>query len=168
MIAVAFIRRIIPRGGRSEIAGEVEHRLGELAAPRIALIRVGRMSTATVLGAGPGSSLVDDHPVEQPGVERGDARASTGRPTAAGTPPSAPSPTWPRDQRADRDHRRRRSRAIASRIPAVARIGPIEITGFEGPTITASAAAIASSTSGVGVAASMPDELDPLDRRLRR
>ena len=29
--------------------------------------------------------------------------------------------------------------AIASRIPGTARIGPIEITGFEGPTITTSA-----------------------------
>ena len=40
----------------------------------------------------------------------------------------------------------------ASRIPGTARIGPIEITGFEGPITIASAPAIASSTSGVGLA----------------
>ena len=57
--------------------------------------------------------------------------------------------------------------AIASRIPGTARIGPIEITGFEGPMTIASAAASAASASGVAVAASIPSQLDPLDLRKR-
>ena len=43
------------------------------------------------------------------------------------------------------------------------RIGPIEITGFEGPITIASAAAIASRTSGVGAALGDPLDLDRLD-----
>ncbi len=46
--------------------------------------------------------------------------------------------------------------AIASRIPGTERIGPIEITGFDGPTTIASAAASASRTSSVGAARSSP------------
>ena len=57
--------------------------------------------------------------------------------------------------------------AIASRMPGTERIGPIEITGLEGPTTIASAAASASRTSGVGRARSRPSNLDSLDRRLR-
>ena len=44
----------------------------------------------------------------------------------------------------------------ASRIPGSARIGPIEMTGFDGPTITVSAPAIAASASCVGAAAAAP------------
>ena len=46
--------------------------------------------------------------------------------------------------------------AIASRIPGTDRIGPIEITGLDGPTTIASAPASASRTSGVGAAWSSP------------
>src|SRR4051794_13245159 len=46
--------------------------------------------------------------------------------------------------------------AIASRTPGTARIGPIEITGFEGPMMMARAEAIASSVSGGGEAALVP------------
>ena len=54
----------------------------------------------------------------------------------------------------------------ASRRPGSASSGPIEITGFDGPITTASAAAIASSVSAVGVAFCDPLELDRLDRAL--
>ena len=52
----------------------------------------------------------------------------------------------------------------ASAIPPTARIGPIEITGFDGPITTALALAIASSTSGDGVAGPAPEHLDALHR----
>ena len=54
--------------------------------------------------------------------------------------------------------------ATASRMPGSARIGPIEITGFDGPITIASASASAASTSGVGRARSMPAQLHALDR----
>ena len=49
----------------------------------------------------------------------------------------------------------------ASRIPGTARMGPIEITGFDGPITIARAAAIASSTSGAGRDASTPSSSTP-------
>jgi hypothetical protein len=49
----------------------------------------------------------------------------------------------------------------ASRIPGTPRIGPIEITGLDGPITIARAEAIASSTSGGGAAASMPRSSTP-------
>ena len=57
--------------------------------------------------------------------------------------------------------------AIASRIPGTARIGPIEITGFEGPTITTSALGERREDLGGRARLGDPVELDPLDRRLR-
>ena len=56
----------------------------------------------------------------------------------------------------------------ASRIPGRARIGPIEITGFEGPITIASASAIAWSTASDGARALDPAQLHALDRPLRR
>ena len=44
----------------------------------------------------------------------------------------------------------------ASTRPGTARIGPIDVIGFDGHTMTASAAAIASSTPGAGRAAAAP------------
>ncbi len=44
----------------------------------------------------------------------------------------------------------------AARMPGTARIGPIEITGLDGPITMASAASSASSTSGVALAAAIP------------
>ena len=46
--------------------------------------------------------------------------------------------------------------ASASRSPGTASIGPIEITGFDGPITIARADASASSTSGVTVASAAP------------
>ena len=46
--------------------------------------------------------------------------------------------------------------AIASRMPGTARIGPIEMIGFDGPITIVCAPAIASATSGVGLAAPAP------------
>jgi len=45
---------------------------------------------------------------------------------------------------------------IASRIPGTARIGPMLITGLEGPMTIRSAAAIAAVTSPVGLAEEIP------------
>ena len=56
----------------------------------------------------------------------------------------------------------------ASCIPGSARIGPMEITGFEGPITTASAEAIASSTSGVGPDGRHGGQVHVLDRPLAR
>ena len=56
--------------------------------------------------------------------------------------------------------------AIASRMPGTEMIGPIEITGLEGPTTTVSAPASASRTSALGAARFSPSNLDPLDWRL--
>ena len=55
--------------------------------------------------------------------------------------------------------------AIAVRSGSIARIGPIEITGLDGPITIARAFAIASSTSGWGARACSVD-LDLLDRTL--
>ena len=70
-------------------------------------------------------------------------------------------------RRAENGDDRRGASRSASRIPARARIGPIEITGFDGPITTARALAIASSTSGVAAAAAAPAHLDALDRPAR-
>src|SRR4051794_32654769 len=51
--------------------------------------------------------------------------------------------------------------ASASRIPGTDRIGPIEMTGFDGPTTITSAPAIASRTAVGGRAASMPRSSTP-------
>src|SRR5579871_5233628 len=50
---------------------------------------------------------------------------------------------------------------IASAIDFSASIGPIEMTGFDGPITTARAAAIALSASGVGDAAALPVNSTP-------
>ena len=47
--------------------------------------------------------------------------------------------------------------ASASGTPGTARIGPMEVMGLEGHTITLRAARIASSTPGAGSAASAPE-----------
>ena len=44
----------------------------------------------------------------------------------------------------------------ASRRPGIASIGPIEMTGLDGPMITARASRSAASTSGDGTAAAAP------------
>jgi hypothetical protein len=49
----------------------------------------------------------------------------------------------------------------ASAIPPTWRIGPIEMTGFDGPITTALAEAIASSASGVGTAGPAPSTSTP-------
>ena len=63
-------------------------------------------------------------------------------------------------ERRDRHHRRRRG-SQASAIPPTARIGPIEMTGFDGPITTVLADAIASSASGVGIAGPAPSTSTP-------
>ena len=49
----------------------------------------------------------------------------------------------------------------ASQRPGSSRIGPIEITGFDGPMMIARALAIASSTSALGLASSIPISRTP-------
>ena len=51
--------------------------------------------------------------------------------------------------------------AIASRMPGTARIGPMLITGLEGPITIASAARRASATSAVGRASAIPSSSTP-------
>src|SRR4029453_17982462 len=46
--------------------------------------------------------------------------------------------------------------ASTSAMPAIARIGPMEVTGFDGHTTTRSAPTIASRTPGAGWAAGAP------------
>ena len=67
------------------------------------------------------------------------------------------------DQRADRDHRRRRGRRSPRACPGTARIGPIRSRGWRGRRRSASAASIASRTSGVGRRGRDPANLDRLD-----
>ena len=59
--------------------------------------------------------------------------------------------------------------ASASVIPGIARIGPIEITGLDGPTMMARAVARAARTSRVGAAAPAPSKrmssIGPVPRR---
>ena len=55
---------------------------------------------------------------------------------------------------------RRARRASASTMPGTARIGPTEVTGFDGHTTTRSASASASSTPGAGRAPAAPVVLD--------
>ena len=53
-------------------------------------------------------------------------------------------------------------------MPGTARIGPIEMTGFDGPTTMASASASAARHLGRGTGALDAAQLDPLDRPLAR
>ena len=66
------------------------------------------------------------------------------------------------DDRRDRDDRRRRGPQRVAH-PGTARIGPIEITGFDGPITIARAPEIASSTSADGAASLDPVEGDVVD-----
>ena len=111
-------------------------------------------------------ALVGHEPVEQPVVARRSRRSrAAGRPTR-GTPRSAPSATGRR--RAARPPRPAGHDArSASRIPGTARIGPIEMTGFDGPMTTARARASASSTCGVGAASARRGTRRPRSARPR-
>ena len=71
------------------------------------------------------------------------------------TPPSAPSPSG-RPRTGSRPRPARAPPRSASRIPGSASIGPIEMTGFDGPITIASASAIACSTASDGGARSRP------------
>ena len=70
------------------------------------------------------------------------------------------------DDRGDRDDRRGRRAQRLGASRAAARIGPIEMTGFDGPITIARAPAIASSTAAVGCAVSMPSNATSVDRAL--
>ena len=59
-------------------------------------------------------------------------RSSSGWPAQSMNASVGPLSTWPRDERRHRDHRRGRARSAVAH-PGTARIGPIEITGFDGP-----------------------------------
>ena len=58
--------------------------------------------------------------------------------------------------------------SIASRIAPIARIGPIEMIGFEGPMMIARAAPSASSGAGRGGGGGGALEADVVDRERRR
>ena len=112
-------------------------------------------------GGGSGSPASTTIAVDQPGVEGGDAGGGGRAADAAHEAVGRALDDLAGDVGADRDDRARRAAAIASRTPGTARIGPMLITGLEGPMTIASASRRAASDLRGRAAASDPLELDP-------
>ena len=131
--------------------------------PSTPSISVGQVRVSSPVGGRVRVALVADHAVDQPGVQaRPPPRPWWAARAARMKTSVGPFTTSPGDVGADGDHGRASEAAIASRMPGIARIGPIEITGLEGPIRIASAlAGSPARASGVGVASAMPSSSTP-------
>ena len=105
---------------------------------------------------------VDDERVDQPRVAAGDLCGRRAACEPLQHPVGRAFHRFATDQRADGDAGDVR-RAIASRISATARIGPIETYGLLGASTIRSAAASASSTPGAATASAAPGVVHGVD-----
>src|SRR5918995_387483 len=118
-------------------------------------ISVGQLSVSMPSGGGSGSSSSQIIASISPSYSDATPAAVTGRPTARMKMSVGPLTTRPATNGLTATTGAADA-AIASRSAEIARIGPIEITGFDGPITIASAGPIAAITSGVGLASPIP------------
>ena len=134
------------------------------------VMRVGaataRAPRAAISGTRSRVALVDHEDVEPAGVGAGDAHRGHGQPRHRHEPPRGTRHRLAADDGAHREDGGGGLLERRRRCPGTARMGPIEVMGLDGQTITAWASRRASSTPGAGAAAAGARVVDRAHVRL--
>ena len=132
----------------------------------IVSVTTARTPAASTCGGALGVDRVDHERAAELGVRARDADARDLDAERAHQPVGRALHRRAADDRADRRRPGRARATSTSRMPGTARIGPIEITGFDGQITIVSAASSASSTPGRGPGRLRAVEANRDDRRL--